>query len=585
MNIFSVLSLIGGLAFFLYGMNVMSGGLEKLSGGNLETILEKMTSSLWKSVMLGGVITIAVQSSSAVTVMLVGLVNSGIMKLGQTIGVIMGSNVGTTVTTWIFTLNDIGSGDSLLGLLKPENFSTVFALVGIFMIMLSKKKKRRDVGTILIGFAILMFGMKLMGDSVGGLKDSPQFANLMTAFKNPLVAVLAATVITGVIQSSAASVGILMTLSRTGVISYSMAIPLVLGCNIGTCATALLSSIGVNKNAKRVAVVHTLIKIIGTIVCLVILIIVPLIFADIGGFLEKSTNSTGIAIIHTAFNVLNTIILLPFSKLLEKLAKLIVRKKGEDEEESYTLIDDRLLDTPGLAIAESTKAAVRMARIAEKSAIDGLGLYDKFDADKASAILENEEKIDSFEDSLGTFLVKFAGHALSEKEGHKVTNLLTAIGDFERIGDHAVNLVEGSKEVLEKEIVFSEGASAEMHTLMSAVVEILNLTVDAFEYNDIARAKMVEPLEQVIDGLVSTIRKNHIERLTSGICTIELGFVLSDFLTNCERISDHCSNVAAELIEIETDALDIHRYLNGVKNTGDSQFKEDFAVFSEKYSI
>lgn len=582
MDIYSVLTLIAGLAFFLYGMNVMSGGLEKLSGGNLERILERMTSSIWRSIVLGAGITIAIQSSSAMTVMLVGLVNSGIMKLGQTIGVIMGSNIGTTVTTWIFTLNDIGD-NGWVGLLKPENFSAIFAIVGAFLIMMSKKRRRRDIGNILIGFAVLIFGMKLMGDSVNGLEESPAFRHLLTAFENPIVGVLVSTAITGVIQSSAASIGILQTLSRTGMISFNMAIPLILGANIGTCATALLSSIGVNKNARRVAVVHTLIKVIGTIIFLLILIFVPMLI-DLDGFLGSAIDTRGIAAVHTFFNVVTTILMIPFTKQLERLGNLLVRDDGENKEE-FTLIDERLLSTPSFAISECCRAAQRMSRLAEKSALESLSLYDKYDADTVETLRTREDEIDILEDKLGSYLVKVSGADLTETEADSVTNLLTSLGDFERIGDHAINIMKGAEELAGKSAAFSEAAKNDLAVIRDAIAEIMSITCDAFESGNIATAMKVEPLEEVIDGLVSKAKHRHIERLKSGKCTIEIGFIMSDIITNCERIGDHCSNVAGALIELDSHTLDVHRYLNSLKSRGTPQYEEDLKIYSEKYVL
>lgn len=581
MNIFSFITLFGGLAFFLYGMHVMSSGLEKMAGGKLEKILKKMTSSPWKSFALGAGITIAIQSSSAMTVMLVGLVNSGIMQLSQTIGVIMGSNVGTTLTAWILSMAGIESENFLLQLLQPKNFSPIFALIGITMIMVSKKTRRRDIGQILVGFSILMFGMELMSGAVKPLADMPQFQKMLTAFNNPLLGVLVGTVFTGIIQSSAASVGILQALSLTGGISYGMAIPIIMGQNIGTCVTSLISSIGVNKNAKRVAAVHISFNMIGTIICLTVYYLLNLIFDF--SFNDMAVNPVGIAFCHSVFNVITTLMLFPFQRMLVKIAEFVVRDKPGKE--VYSFIDERLLNTPSFAIAECTNMTVKMARLSRDTLIGAIKLFKDYNPKDAAVIIKNEEKIDAFEDKLGTYLVRLSSNDLSDADTKEISKLLHTIGDFERIGDHAVNLLKTATEIHDKEITFSDEAQRELGVLSLAVTDILKLTIQAFEKSNLELASKVEPLEQVIDGLTAEIKNRHIERLKNGGCTIQMGFVLSDMLTNYERVSDHCSNIAVTLIEVAQNSFDTHEYLEMVKSADNASFKKSFGEYELKYQL
>ncbi len=582
MNITNLFMLCGGLAFFLYGMNVMSAGLEKLAGSKLESMLKVMTSSPFKSLVLGMVITIAIQSSSAMTVMLVGLVNSGIMQLGQTIGVIMGSNIGTTLTAWILSLAGIDSGDNIfLMLLKPSNFSPILALIGAIFIM-GKNTKRRNVGSILVGFAVLMTGMGMMSDSVAPVADMPEFQEILVMFNNPILGVIVGAVFTGIIQSSAASVGILQAFALTGQISFGMAIPIILGQNIGTCVTALISSIGVNKNAKRVAIVHILFNITGTIVFLAI-------FYGLGmfinfAFLDNAIDMQGIALVHSIFNIASTFMLLPFSKLLEKAAYLII-KPGENDKASKVLIDERLLATPSIAISECFDRTVAMAHMSRDCMTMGIGLLTKYDQKIADQLVEMEDEIDKYEDQLGTVLVKISSRSLSYHDSHRVSTLLHTIGDFERIGDHAVNLLKVAQEIHEKGISFSQEAKSEIKVLTFALQDILENTVKAFEQDDLKSAALVEPLEQVIDKLISEIKSNHVTRLQSGNCTITLGFVLSDLLTNYERVSDHCSNIAVAMIEVQKNRFDTHEYLSGLKAEGDVDFDSAFRRYAEKYSL
>lgn len=581
MTIFNLFTLLGGLAFFLYGMNVMSTGLEKMAGSKLEKILKKMTSNPFKSLVLGAGITIAIQSSSAMTVMLVGLVNSGIMQLGQTIGVIMGSNIGTTLTAWILSLSGVESDSFFLQMLKPKNFSPIVALIGILLIMVSKKRKKKDIGNICVGFAILMYGMELMGASVEGLDQMPQFTSMMTAFTNPILGVIVGAVITGIIQSSAASVGMLQALSATGTITYGIAFPIIMGQNIGTCVTSLISSIGVNKNAKRVAVVHISFNIIGTIIFLIAFFIGKTFFAL--PILEETIGAVGIAACHSIFNVCTTILLLPFQKMLEKIANIVV--KDTDEKEEYAFFDERLFKTPSVAIEECNARTIKMSEIAKDTIGTALKLVDKYDEKIAQELLENENVLDMYEDKLGTILVRLSGKSLSASNSRKIARLLHTIGDFERIGDHAVNLVGVAQEIKEKSIEFSDAAKEELQVLASAVEEIISIAMESFRNNDIELAKKVEPLEEVIDRMVDIIKLRHIKRLQTGNCTIEHGFVLSDLLNNYERVSDHCSNIGVALIEVAHNSFETHEYLHEVKTEDNKDFKENYEYFSQKYAL
>ncbi|MBR6693550.1 MAG: Na/Pi cotransporter family protein [Clostridia bacterium] len=580
MSIFSVFTLLGGLAFFLYGMNVMSSGLEKVAGGKLESTLRKMTGNRFSGLALGAGITIAIQSSSALTVMLVGLVNSGLMELGQTVGVIMGSNIGTTFTAWILSLAGIGSDNFFLNLLKPVNFSMIFALVGILLGSIAKSDRKKSLGNIMIGFAILMTGMTLMGDAMKPLADTPQFVSLLTAFKNPFVCVLIGAAFTGIIQSSAASVGILQALALTGGITYNMAIPIIMGQNIGTCVTAVISSIGVGRNAKRVSVIHLSFNIIGTLVCLV-----PYLLIDtfIGfTFAEMPISPFMIAIIHSIFNVATTLLLLPFAKQLVKLAYRII--KGEEEKGDDIKFDDRLITMPSLAIASAFDGTVDMCRTAGEAFKVSAGLLKNFNEADAQKVTDLEDRIDIYEDRIGTYMVKISRESISVGDSHQVAKILHTINDFERLGDHACNLIKVGREINDKKIIFSEEAQRELSILHDALFEIVDITTEAFCNNDLALAAKVEPLEQVIDKLISKTKKNHIERLRQGNCTIELGFVLGDLITNYERVSDHCSNIAVAIIEAEHDSFDTHEYLKNYKSS-DEYFKACFEEYKEKYAL
>ena len=582
MDIFSLIMVAGGLAFFLYGMSIMSTGLERMAGGKLEKLLKSMTDNVFKSLLLGAGITIAIQSSSATTVMLVGLVNSGIMTIEQSVGIIMGSNVGTTLTAWLLSLVGLESSNMFLKLLKPENFSLIFALIGILLIMTSKKQKKKSIGSILIGFAILMYGMKLMSDAVAPLADMPEFAQVLTAFRNPLIGVLIGALVTGIIQSSAASVGILQALALTGTITYGMAIPIIMGQNIGTCVTSLISSIGVNKNAKKVSVVHISFNLIGTVVFMIIYSVCRGLLEV--SLLESPINSFGIAVVHSIFNIGTTVILVPFNKLLVLIADFVIPGNGEDEEPPI-ILDERLLATPSIAISEANSAAAEMARIAKSEIIRALDIMVKYDEDKAEEIVHLENRLDSYEDAVGSYMVKLNGTQLSEADSLESNKILYAIGDFERLGDHGVNIMYSIRKAYEANLEFTDDAKEEIAVLVDAVKEIVYLATQAYIGNNIETAICVEPLEQVIDNIVFSMKSRHMVRLKEGKCSIDMGFILQDILLNCSRISDHCSNIAAAVIEIyERHSYDTHKYLNTVKS-GDKIFDNLFEDYSEKYSI
>ncbi len=579
MDIFSLFTLLGGLAFFLYGMHVLSAGLEKMVGGRLESVLRSITSNRFKGLALGAVITIAIQSSSAMTVMLVGLVNSGIMELSQTVGVIMGSNIGTTLTAWILSAAGIQSDSFWLRMLKPESFSPLLALAGILLIMMGKEGRRKDAGHVLIGFSILMTGMSFMSQSVSPLADMPVFQDILVMFQNPIAGILLGAVVTGVIQSSAASVGILQSLSMTGSITFGMAIPIIMGQNIGTCVTSLLSSIGTNKNAKRVTAVHIYFNVLGTVICLLGFYALNAAFRF--AFVDTPINALGIAMVHSLFNLFTTVILLPFPKLLEKLAKVTIRDKNNQ----VALLDERLMLSPGFAIAECRALAVKMARAARDSMLGAIRITQEYDPKLAAEITAQEEEIDLYEDTLGTFLVKLSSKDLSHADSNEAAELLHAIGDFERIGDHAVNILRVAQEIHEKQLRFSEKAQTELRVITQAIVDILNLTVEAFETENSALAERVEPLEQVVDSLKTELKSRHIRRLQEGRCTIELGFVLTDLLTNYERVSDHCSNVAVTVIQIKDSALEAHGYLNQVKSEGGGTYTQAYNEYMSQYQL
>ena len=581
MNIFSICTLCGGLAFFLFGMHVMSQSLEKIAGGKLEATLKKMTSNPFKSLALGAGITIAVQSSSAMTVMLVGLVNSGIMQLEQTVGVIMGSNVGTTLTAWLLSTAGIKSDNIFISMLKPENFAPIVALAGIIMIMMSKKKKRQDIGTIMVGFAVLMYGMELMKEAVSPLAETEGFTKLLTAFENPLLSVVFGALFTGVIQSSAASVGILQALSLTGAISYKMAIPIIMGQNIGTCVTALLSSIGVNKNAKRVTVVHMLFNFIGTIVCLTIFYGLNAVVHF--SFVDKSIGAVEIAAVHSIFNIVTTLILLPFTDHLVKLANRIIPKANENEKS--VLLDNRLISTPPLAVSQCRERTIEMAVGAKDALLESLKAMFDINEKAIQSVEDKEQMLDEMEDKLSTFLLELSSVSLTDHDSRIVTELLHCISDFERISDHAINMIETGREMKQSGQEFSLNAKADFATLFAALTEISEMTVKAFSAEDTEIAFNVEPLEEVIDDLTKTIRDKHIARLRKGECSPELGVYLSDLLINCERVSDHCSNIAVSIIQISKSSMNSHDYLSGLKAELSPKFIECYTSYGQKYRL
>ena len=575
-----VAELFGGLAFFLYGMSMLSGGLENLTGGTLEQTLKKVTRNPFLSFFLGAGITIAIQSSSAMTVMLVGLVNSGIVDFCDTFGVVMGSNVGTTLTAWLLSLAGIGGDNFFLTLLKPMTFAPLLAFIGILFRMISKEEKKKNIGLIFIGFAILMTGMDFMSNSMNSVQEMKGFQSLLTAFSSPIVALLISILFTGIIQSSAATIGIVQALALTGAITYEMAIPLVLGANIGTCITAFLSSFGTNKNAKRVVALHIYVNVIGSVVCMIILYILKAAGASV---LSMTVSMFGVAIIHTLFNLVNTIVLIPFKKAIYKLCELTV--KGDNDKTHTVFLDERLFNNTALAVSECHRLTNEMAEHARDSLTKAIGLISEYKAETTQYIRENEELIDKYEDKLGTYLVRLSNNELSENLSHSIARMLHSIGDFERIGDHALNICKVAEEMHNKNIHFSDEAKKEIAVITNAVTEILNMTVDSFINDDIELASHVEPLEQVIDTLNKKLKARHVARLQNGECTIELGFVFTDLLTNYERVSDHCSNVAVYTMQLPSDKLDAHKYLAKIKNAETGVFVDDFNMYAEKYSV
>lgn len=581
MDIFDILEMIGGLCLFLFGMNFMGESLERRAGGSLKGLLGKLTKSRLKGFLTGLGVTAAIQSSSATTVMVVGFVNSGLLTLKQSIGIIMGANIGTTVTAWILSLGGISSDNLIMQLLKPTSFTPVLALIGTIMIMTSKSTKKKDVGNILLGFAVLMFGMDTMSGAVNGLADVPQFQQLFVMFKNPVLGVLAGAVLTAIIQSSSASVGILQALSATGQISFGAAIPIIMGQNIGTCVTALLSSFGTNKNGKRVAVVHLSFNVIGTIVCLTLFSLVSAIFKPV--LFDSAASHLGIAVAHSCFNIICTLILYPASSLLEKLAYKFV-PQTEDEREEKIEIDERLLATPSIALTQCNNLVNDMAKITIKAYKNSLQILENYDSTTAEKVRKAEKLVDKYEDTLGTFLSKLSTHSISDSDSRLSAVLLKVIGDFERISDHGVNIVEAAEELKEKGIALTEDARKELNHIINAVEEIIELSYNAFINNDYETAMKVEPLEQVIDELKEYLRDCHIQRLQRGECTIEAGFVWSDLLTNLERTSDHCSNIALCIIDAKNNNMNHHA--SGKKLKKDKEhFVQQYYEYAEKYSF
>ncbi len=580
MNIFDVLTLVGGLCLFLFGMSIMGDALERRAGNSLKKLLAKLTKNKLAGFLTGLGVTAVIQSSSATTVMVVGFVNSGVMSLRQSIGVIMGANIGTTVTAWILSLGGISSDSLFVQLLKPTSFTPVLALIGTGLLMFSKIGKKKDTGTILLGFATLMFGMDTMSSAVSGLADVPAFQNLFLLFKNPILGVLVGAVLTAVIQSSSASVGILQALSATGQVSYGAAVPIIMGQNIGTCITALLSSFGTNKNAKRAAIIHLSFNVIGTTVWLSVFSFISALFQP--ALLDTSASYIGIAVAHSLFNIACTVLLLPMSSLLEKLAIKLV--PDSNKKDVVVELDERLLATPPVALERCNTLVNEMAELSVNAVKQSLTLLQSYNASLGEEIRKTENKADHYEDLLGTYLVKLSSHQMSDSDSATVSKLLKAIGDFERISDHSVNILESAEEIYEKELSLSPSGQKELEILCNAVSEILTQSLAAFVNNDLQAARDVEPLEQVIDGLKATMRDNHIRRLKNNECSIEVGFVWADLLTNLERTADHCSNIAVCVIDAADNNMNLHESLRNIKK-GSPYFAEKYTAYAEKYIL
>lgn len=579
--------MIGGIALLLYGMHVMGDGLSKLAGGRLEKILEQLTSGKGKAILLGTIVTAIIQSSSATTVMVVGLVNSGIMKLSQAVGVIMGANIGTTMTSWILSLSGIQGENVFIRMLKPSSFCPVLAVIGVAFILFSKNKKKHDIGTILIGFSVLMFGMETISGAVVHLKDVPGFVKMFTLFENPILGMLVGAGLTAIIQSSSASVGILQALCMTGMVNYGATIPIIMGQNIGTCVTAMLSSVGAKINARRAALVHLYFNVIGTIIFMAIFYTANA-FVHFK-FLNYSADTVGIAIIHSCFNVAATLVLSIFSKGLEKLAVASVKDKSgktvADEYSSMNILDNRFLDTPGFAIEKAKVAVNDMARVANEGVCMALGLFENYDDVIAEAVREMEDRVDKYEDYIGTYLLKINSENITANDSSTVTMLLRSLVDIERISDHSVNLMESAKELHDKNISFTENAAMEMSVYTSAIEEILTRTTQVFVNGDIQGAQNIEPLEEVINILSEDLKSRHVERLKTGICSVELGFVWNDVLTNCERVSDHCSNIAVTMIELGKNEIERHEYLSHLRHDDEEAFAKKVGEFAEMFKL
>lgn len=590
MDIFGVLSLIGGLAIFLYGMDLLGEGLTGASGGKLEKILEKLTSNPLKAVLLGAGVTAVIQSSSATTVMVVGFVNSGIMKLSQAVGVIMGANIGTTITSWILSLTGIESSNIFISLLKPTSFSPVLAAVGIVFLMFLKKDSLKNPGKIMIGFALLMYGMDAMSSSVAPLAEVPQFASILTAFSNPVLGMLAGMLFTAIIQSSSASVGILQALCSTGILSYATALPIIMGQNIGTCVTALLSSIGATKNGKRAAIIHLYFNVIGTVTFMIVFYALNAVIHF--SFLNLTAQEFGIAVIHTTFNIITTAYLLPLRKVLEKLAYATIKLDDDEKrimdrrsENEFALLDDRFLEAPSLAVEHCKQVINKMADISRESLFISMSLIGGYDEEQALRVGELETRADKYEDALGTYIMKISTKNLKKDDSEMLNVMLHCIGDFERISDHACNICDSARELQQKNMQFSPKAETELDILSSAVREAVDISFDAFKSNSKNEADKVEPLEELIETLAVELKARHIRRLREGKCTIELGFAHSDILNNLERVADHCSNIAVDVIQSDQLEFDAHEYLDGIKNKDNQQFARDYKAYKEKYRL
>ena len=589
MDIFGVLTMVGGLALFLYGMNLMGDGLSNASGGRMEKFLEKLTSNKVKAVLLGAGVTAVIQSSSATTVMVVGFVNSGVMKLTQAVGIIMGANIGTTMTSWILSLSGIESSNMFMKMLKPTSFSPILAIIGVAFLMFSKKEKKKDIGMILVGFAILMFGMDTMSNAVKPLANVPEFTNILLMFSNPVLGLIAGAVLTAVIQSSSASVGILQALCVTGAVSYGTALPIIMGQNIGTCVTALLSGIGASKNARRASLVHLYFNLVGTIVFMV-LFYTANAFIDFA-FLPTAANSAGIAVIHTIFNVFATVLLLPFSSVLEKLACLTIKDDVEEVVETeadkdFRLLDVRFLDTPGLAVQQSREVARNMAELSKEAFMLSMELVSSYDEKKADRVIHLENEIDRYEDTLGSYLVKLAQKNMAEKDNHSLSIILQCLTEFERISDHAVMVMRSAKEMHEKELEFSKKAVEELTIYSEVVKQTVELAVSTFRNEDSQTVMEMEALKAVISKLKSELKQRHIKRLQKGKCTIELGFIHSDIITSYKRVADHCSNVAVCVAEVGADEYETHGYVDDMKHgSSEEQFKDNYRSLRDKYML
>ena len=582
MSVFNVFTLLGGLALFLYGMDVMGKSLEQIAGGKLQGILSKMTASPVRGLLLGLVVTAVIQSSSATTVMAVGFVNSGLMQLHQAIGVIMGANIGTTVTSWLLSLTGLQGDSFFIQMLSPNAWAPLLGFVGAAMYLFGNERKK-SIGTIFLGFAVLMTGMDLMSNSMSPLAEEPWFADLFLAFSNPVLGVLVGALLTAVIQSSSASVGILQALCMTGAVSYSSALPIIMGQNIGTTVTAMIASAGANKNARRTAFVHLYFNVIGTVIFLTGFYLLNAIFQF--PFYHETATTFGIAIIHTTFNVVTTAALLPFNRVLERLAILTVPDGKDASPEQTTLLDERLLSTPSVAVGRAVLTGGDMAEICRTALLQAMSTTRKWDDTIADEVLRKEEAVDHYEDVLGTYLVKLSGKSLSREDNRAINTLLHTIGDFERISDHSVNLIKTAREIRDKNVQFSHEAIEDLNVLEAAVQDIVNRTVDDFQKGDCYAAAKIEPLEQVVDGLVREVKTRHIARLQAGVCTIEYGFVLDDLLTNYERIADHCSNIAVAMIEVAEDKFDTHEYLNYVKSGASEKFEHRYERYRGRYTF
>ena len=589
MDIFDVLSMVGGLALFLYGMHIMGDALAKMSGGKLEKVLERLTSNKWSAVLLGAGVTAVIQSSGATTVMVVGFVNSGIMKLNQAVGIIMGANIGTTATSWLLSLSGIDGGSFFLQMLKPTSFTPILAVVGAILVVFCKSEKKHNIGTILLGFAILMYGMTAMSSAVEPLKDVPQFTQILTKFENPLLGVIAGFVLTTIMQSSSVSVGILQALCSTGAVSYALALPIIMGQNIGSCTTAMISRVGASKDAKRAAAVHFYFNVIGTVVFMLVFYISNAFVHY--AFLPQAANEVGIATIHSIFNIAATIVLLPLSGFLEFLAVKTIKDDDEEEDELskhdkvLQLLDPVFLERPGFAIMQCQKVASEMAELSMKSVGRAVGLLTAYDDEIAERIRKEEDTVDKYEDQLGTYLLRLSTKDLSKEDGHRLSLMLHSLGDIERISDLAVNILLAVEQMHKKELIFSKKAMDELAVYSKALKDILTMTVNAFEQNDRYKAALVQPLEELMDDMNKELKKRHVKRLRKGKCTIELGLSLSDISDTYERISDHCSNIATCVIQVEDDELDAHEHRKVVKEQDAKWYDEQYRAYEQKYAL